>query len=84
MLTDFFCVSCDNDSVSSALRNSESMIGLRKRTRCTSVILSERMPSAHHKFNISTSTASLPTAKCCFSMPTTVPDMVPGWVALAC
>ncbi len=85
MLTAFFCVSCDSASVSSALRNSLSMIGLRKRTRCTSLSFSERMPSAHHRFSSSHFDGVLADRLIfCFSMPTTVPVRVPGCVALVC
>ena len=42
--TAFFCVSCDRASVSRACLNSLSRTGLRKRTRCTSVSLTLRMP----------------------------------------
>src|SRR5205814_8801774 len=45
MLTAFFWVSWDRASVSRALRNSLSIVGLRKRNRWTSLSLHERMPS---------------------------------------
>src|SRR3954447_12649910 len=80
--TAFFWLSWDRARVSRARRTSFSRTGLANRKRWTSVSLTARTPSAHHRLTTDTGTGRSLDGTACCSTPMILPVRLPGWVAV--